>query len=363
MDPAVTTISAMGRLPPRIALVLGGGGLKGFAHIGVLRAIEALGVEVSVFAGSSIGALIAAAHVGGMSVQEMGERATALRKSDLFRFDHLSVVRRRMLAPSLYLRRPLQRIIEGIVPAGTFEDMQRTLLVNTVDLESASQVLFGLPGLRDVSVAEAVYASCALPGFFPPGIVAGRTCADGGISDNVPALAASYGMDAIIAVDVGSTNIAQAQRIHEKGFAAIYMRATQILLKSLQARHLESWAGPPLLLVRPAVWQYSWFNFANVPDMIRAGYEATMEVLEHAGPSLLTGGIWPRNRVEVRVDRERCTGCTLCVSQAPQMMRMGGDGKAEVLRSPVDWSRAEGEFVHQCPTAAIRVRSLGRAPP
>jgi predicted acylesterase/phospholipase RssA len=102
-------------------------------------------------------------------------------------------------------------------------------------------------------------------------------------------------------------NIAQAERIREKGFAAIYVRVTQILLKSLQARQLEAWRDPPLLLVRPRVWSYPWFSFANVPDIIEAGYRSALEVFERACPDLLTGGIWPRNRVEISVDPVRCT--------------------------------------------------------
>jgi ferredoxin len=62
--------------------------------------------------------------------------------------------------------------------------------------------------------------------------------------------------------------------------------------------------------------------------------------------------------VEVSVDRARCTGCTLCASLAPRMMAMDKDGKASVLRSPVEWSRAEGDFVHQCPTNAIKVETI-----
>ncbi|MDH5234368.1 MAG: patatin-like phospholipase family protein [Gemmatimonadota bacterium] len=342
-------------LPQKVALVLGGGGLKGFAHIGVLRALEERRIEPSVLAGTSIGALIAAAYAGGMPLDEMERRARALRKNDLFRIDHISMVRKRMLSPSLYLARPLRRLVEEIVPQGTFRDLDRTLLINTVDLEEASQVLWGLPGLQDVTVADAVYASCALPGFFPPGVVAGRPCADGGISDNVPALAASHGMDAVIAVDVGSTNIARARRIREKGFAAIYGRAAQIMMKSLQALQLERWRGPPLLLVRPAVWKYNWFSFAHVSRMIELGYEAANDAFDRAGASLMLGGVWPRRLVEVRVDRTACTGCTLCVTLAPHMMTMDRDGKAEVLASPVEWSRADGDFVHQCPTAAIHV--------
>ncbi len=345
-------------LPPKVALVLGGGGLKGFAHIGVLRAFQDRGIRPTVVAGTSIGSLIAAAYVGGMPIDEMERRALALTKPDLFRIDHVSMLTKRMLSPALYLGKPLEKLVRDIVPSGTFRDLSRPLLVNTVDLESASQVVWGLPGLQDVTVWEAVYASCALPGFFPPGIVAGRTCADGGISDNVPALAASYGMDAVIAVDVGSTNIARARRIRQKGFAAIYMRSAQILMKRLQGLQLESWTGPPLLLVRPAIWQYGMFSFAHVERMIVLGYEAANDALDRAGASMMLGGVWPRRLVEVRVDREACTGCTLCATLAPHLMTMDQQGKAEVLVSPVEWSRADGEFVHQCPTHAIHASSI-----
>src|SRR3989337_2563289 len=70
-------------LPERFALVLGGGGLKGFAHIGLLRAFEERGVRPSLVAGTSIGSLIAAAYCGGMTVDEMERRALALGKKDL----------------------------------------------------------------------------------------------------------------------------------------------------------------------------------------------------------------------------------------------------------------------------------------
>lgn len=324
----------------------------------MLRAFDERGIRPTVVAGTSIGALIAAAYAGGMPNAEMVERAMSLTKRDLFRIDHVGMVTKRMLSPALYLAKPLERLVRDIVPTGTFRDLQLPLLVNCVDLESASQVLWGLPGMQDVPIADAVYASCALPGFFPPGRVGGRTCADGGIADNVPALAASHGMDAVIAVDVGSTNIARARRISEKGFAAIYIRAAQIMMKSLQALQLASWKGPPLLLVRPAVWHFNWFSFAHVARIIQLGYDGANEALDRVGTSLLLGGVWPRRMVEVTVDRQACNGCTLCATIAPHMMTMDQDGKAQVLHSPVEWSRADGDFVHQCPTNAIKVESL-----
>jgi NTE family protein len=343
-------------VPGRVALVLGGGGLKGFAHIGVLRAFAERGIRPSIVAGTSIGSLIGAAYVGGMPVEEMERRALALKKKDLFRIDHLHMLTKRMLAPALYLAQPLDDLVCDIVPATTFRQLELPLLVNTVDLERGSQVIWGLPGLQDVAVADAVYASCALPGFFPPRVIQKRTCVDGGVMDNLGAAIAGFGMDAVIAVEVGSTSLATARRIREKGFAAIYMRAAQIMMKSLQTAQLAAWAGPPLLLIRPAVWQFHWFSFAHTARMIAAGYEAANDALDRAGDALwTTGGVYPRRLIELRVEDAKCTGCRLCVMLAPEVMEMDPGGKARPIESRVEWSRADGDFVHQCPTEAIGV--------
>jgi NTE family protein len=358
MSPASVPIAPQVKtvLPERLALVLGGGGLKGFAHIGLLRAFEERGVRPALVAGSSIGALIAAAYATGMSVDDMERRALALTKKDLFRIDRLHMVTKRMLSPSLYLAAPLDALVRDIVPKVTFRSLKVPLLVSTVDLERGAQVIWGLPGLQDVSVADAVYASCALPGFFPPRVIDGRTCVDGGVMDNLPNEIAVRGMDAVIGVDVGSSSLATARRIKDKGFAAIYMRAAQIMMKSLQVSQLATWAGPPLLLVRPPVWHYNWFSFAATRRMIDAGYAAAHDALDRAGDALWSaGGVYPRRTIALSVVRERCIGCTLCVTLAPDTMAMDAENKAYVIESPLEWSRADGDFIHQCPTDAIQV--------
>jgi NTE family protein len=339
-----------------MALVLGGGGLKGFAHIGLLRAFEERGITPALVAGTSIGALIAAAYATGMPVAEMERRALALTKKDLFRIDRLHMVTKRMLSPSLYLSGPLDALVRDIVPPVTFRSLKVPLLINTVDLERGAQVIWGLPGLQDVPVSDAVYASCALPGFFPPRVIAGRTCVDGGVMDNLPNAIAVQGMDAVIGVDVGSSSLATARRIKDKGFAAIYMRAAQTMMKSLQVSQLATWAGPPLLLVRPAVWHYNWFSFASTRRMIDAGYAAAHDALDRAGDALSSaGGVHPRRTIDLTVNRPKCIGCTLCVTLAPDIMAMDAENKAIVLESPLEWSRADGDFIHQCPTDAIQV--------
>src|ERR1041385_7038473 len=160
----------------RIALVLGGGGMKGFAHIGVFQALAARGIRPTLVAGTSIGSLLGAAYVGGETAEELARRAIAMRRRDLFRIDHLGMIKDRMGAPSIYLEAPLRGLVESVVPGGTFADLKAPLFVNTVDLERATQVVFGTPGLEYVNIQDAVYASCALPGVFPPGRVGPRMC-------------------------------------------------------------------------------------------------------------------------------------------------------------------------------------------
>src|SRR4029079_806977 len=170
----------------KIALVLGGGGLKGFSHIGVFKALDEMGIVPTVIAGTSIGALIGAAYVRGMSISEMADRARALKRRDLFRINRMGMLLERQHSPAIYLEQPLRDVVNAVSTRKRFDELKKTLLVNTVDIERGSQVVWGLPGLQDVSVADAVYASCALPGFYPPGVIKKGRFVDGGVIDNLP---------------------------------------------------------------------------------------------------------------------------------------------------------------------------------
>jgi NTE family protein len=360
MTPQTHERAAAGK---KIALVLGGGGMKGFAHIGVLKALEEAGIRPSIYAGTSIGAMVSAAAVGGTSADDLAQRAESLKRKDLFRINHFGMLMERMKSRSIYMEEPLRELTMSVVPSGTFDAMPATLLVNTVDIERGTQVVWGLPGLRDVSVQDAVYASCALPGFFPPGKVDGRFCVDGGVIDNLPAHIAGLGMDMVIAVDVGSSDIARLPGIADSGFAAIYMRSAQTMMHALQAFPLGQWNGPPMLLIRPKVGR-DWLSFANSGSNIREGYRAATRALEHFEAYLeQPGGIFPRKRVELTVAKDRCIGCGLCAAIAPAYFGMESSGKAFARTKVVEWSAADGEFVHHCPTHAIEATRIDLVTP
>jgi NTE family protein len=347
------------RLPRRIALVLGGGGLKGFAHIGVLQALDDLGVNPSLYAGTSIGAIIASARAAGGDVGEMLERAMQLRSRDLFRLNRIEMLLSRQRSASIYMEEPVRELVESVVPNERFDEMPRRLLVNTVDLEEGTRVVWGLPGLQHVPIADAVYASCALPGFFPPGRVGGRLCIDGGTIDNLPAAVSVLGMDAIIAVDVGSSDLSPATDVSKRGFASIYMRAATIMMHSLQQWPLVHWTGPPMILIRPRVSQFGWFGFSRTRELIAEGYRAAMETLQHMEECFSAAtGVYPRRRVQVHVDQQACIGCGLCVALAPGSMTFGANRKAVARNAYERWGPADGGFVPHCPTKAISVERL-----
>ena len=346
-----------------MALVLGGGGMKGFAHIGVMKALEERGIVPTTYAGTSIGAMLAAARVGGITPDELATRAQTLRRRDLFRINHFGMLMDRMRSPSIYLEEPLRDLCRAVVPRGKFSDLSAPLLVNTVDLERGAPVIWGAPGLQDVYVQDAVYASCALPGYFPPGRVAERLCVDGGVIDNLPVGIASLSADIIIAVDVGSTDLRPITDAMALGFANIYMRAATTMMHALQQFPLTHWDGPPMVLIRPRCGE-DWLSFSNIPDTILEGHRAAHKALEDIDAFYdQPGGVYPRRRFELEVDREKCIGCGLCVSLAPNLMGMGNDGKAYTRTRTVDWSPADGDFVHYCPTEAILARKTERIVP
>ena len=345
--------------PRRIALVLGGGGMKGFAHIGVLRALEESGVRPSLYAGTSIGALLSAAYVGGMTIDEMERRALSLRRRDLFRINHVGMLLERMRSPSIYLDEPLRALCTNAVPSVTFDELPVPLLVNTVDVERGTQVVWGLAGLRDVRVDDAVYASCALPGFFPPGKVDGRLCIDGGTIDNLPVAIAAQNADAVIAVDVGSSDLSHNTDATAQGFAATYMRAATTMMHALQLAPLREWSGPPMFLIRPRLGHVGWLSFSHTADVIAEGYRAARDALTQLPECLAaSGGVYPRAAYRIEVDRDLCTGCGFCAAIAPESMMMDARGKAAPRQEIVDWCSADGDFVRHCPTQAISASRL-----
>jgi NTE family protein len=339
----------------QFSLVLSGGGLKGLAHVGVIRALEERGLRPELVVGCSIGALIGAAWATGMSISEMEDRALAIRRADVFRVAHLDMALKRMLSPAVYRSDPLEGLIGSIVGDRTFEQLPRRLVVNTVDLNTGKQILWGLPGLTKARVADTVFASCALPGIMAPRPIDGHVCVDGAVIENLPVRAAlAVCQGPIIAVDVGGSG-GQRHSIERQGFAATYTRGLEIVMQTLAEELLRDWTEPPIILVRPRVERISMFSFNRTPYLIAEGFRALNSTLDQLPDDLaqLPPGIHPQREIELSIDPEACVGCGFCFAREPAIFARGPDGKAVVRHRRQWWSPLGDRVVRSCPTGAI----------
>lgn len=364
MSPALVPESHRPVASPPFSLVLSGGGLKGLAHIGVLRALAERGLEPSVVVGCSMGSLVAAAWATGVPVRDMENRALAVRRQDVFRVAHVDMALKRMLSPAVYRREPLDTLIHSLVGYRTFRHLSRRLVVNTADLETGQQVLWGLPGLEDAPIADAVFASCSLPGLFPPRAVLGRVCIDGAVVENLPVRAGLAALDApVIAVDVSAPG-AVRRGVDRTGFASVYSRGLEIVMQSLIASNLRGWSRVPLVLIRPRLERMSMFVFHRTPELIAEGYRATHEALDALpGPlDALAPAIYPQRALRLSIAAEDCVGCGVCVSRAPEVFAWGPDRRAVVTAPIQRWSPLAEETIRACPTAAILAEPAAAAP-
>src|SRR2546425_8893436 len=167
--------------------------------------------------------------------------AQAWTGNHLSRSTHVDRACRRMRSPALFRKEPLENLIKRTVGDLTFQQLDPPVVVNTVDLNSGMEVFWGLPGLDDIRVADAVFASCALPGYYPPHEIGGRFFVDGAVVANVPFDAArALGPELIIAVDVSASSVLTADAQGE-GFAAGFARATGVLMQTLLEPSRRAW--------------------------------------------------------------------------------------------------------------------------
>jgi NTE family protein len=240
--------------------VLGAGSSRGFAHIGVLQALDEAGVPVSIVAGSSAGSLIGAFYAAGFTPWQMQDIALKVRDIDVA---DLSTGNRRGLMAGL----ALQRLVNSQLNQMPIERMPKRFAAVCTDLATGERV-----PLVSGDTGAAVAASCAIPGVFIPANHHGRELVDGGLTSPLPvAVARQMGADFVIAVDVGS----KPSDNKRTGLYEIVLQSFEIMGRSLT--QLESKSAD--LLIQPDTGRYSSTDFSARKELIEAGYIATRAVL------------------------------------------------------------------------------------
>ncbi|MAG81891.1 MAG: patatin-like phospholipase family protein [Limnobacter sp.] len=180
-------------------LVLSGGGVRGFAHIGVLKALEELGLEPRMVIGTSAGAVVAAYWGLGYTADQMMQRAESLNNSDLF-VPVLPNLGQPVLKgeAGVFSGQFLERQLRRDFGIQTFEDLPKPIAIVATDLQTGRPVVFNAG-----DVAQAVRASSTIPGIFTPPSINGRLYIDGQASSPLPIVPAKRLSDLpILAVDV-----------------------------------------------------------------------------------------------------------------------------------------------------------------
>jgi NTE family protein len=268
----------------RIWAVLGGGGLKGLAHVGAWQAIEESGLAISGIVGTSIGALIGALVAAGMRWRELVPLAFALKKRDIVRINRRAVLINGIRQEALFLGEPLRSYIDRILPVKEWNDLRIPLQINAVNLETGLTEWFGVGARTDMPLVDALYASAALPVFYPPWRFEDRVYVDGGAEHPFPLhRAAELGATGIVGVDVGSGRQSEPHRILAEGMLAIHMRVFALMSWRKRSGMVAHWTEPPLLFVRPRLEGYQTFDFGGIKYFLEEGYRATREALMGKG--------------------------------------------------------------------------------
>ena len=281
----------------KVGLALGGGGARGLAHIGVLRVFEEEEIPINILVGTSIGALVGAAHACGIGPAEMEKKVEEYLNSPEFQSSAVKAVAKEvthereemnlpqkiqsylknrfllaqaMFRPGILSQEDFQSIINYFIPDIQIQETQIPFRAVATDLMSGEQIVFSEGSLR-----QAVTASCAVPGAIEPLKEGEKLLSDGGIICLVPStVARKEGADIVIAVAVDRGICSEEEFQTAKD---VYLRAADITSHYL-ANHELMEAD---VVIRPHVGELHWSDFSHAKDLIQEGEKATRENLEN----------------------------------------------------------------------------------
>lgn len=273
----------------KITLALGGGGTKGFTHIGVIRQLENEDCQISAIAGTSAGGIVSALYALGYSTQEIEQYAKKLVFSELFS-------RANDDAPSLLGLGGLYKVIDEVIADATFEDTKIDFATTAVDLESGQEIIF-----NHGSIANAVKATIAVPGVFPALRLGDLYLVDGGILDPVPVSVArwlnpdfpvfavnlappmtqwsdSAKIDVPSSVPVPKFIVEQLNQLRLGKALHVFIDSFEIATNTIGELRLKM--ENPDVIINPAVHQYTMFDNVNIDELITLGEQAVVKARE-----------------------------------------------------------------------------------
>ena len=247
----------------KIAVALGGGAACGFAHIGVLRALEENGIEPDIVVGTSMGAIVGGYYSAGARSADMDEFVKSFKRFQIFELNFL------IKNKSILNTTKIEKIFKDITKEKNIEDCEKKFCAIATDLASGTEVIIDKGPLW-----KAMRASMAIPAIFPPFEIDGIELYDGGLLNNVPTdVAYNLGADYVIAVDV--TQYMNLKKDNNFMFLSLY---NTILLMQEEIVKLKTKYD---CLIRPDLKGVSLekYDSSEIQIAIEAGYNETMSLI------------------------------------------------------------------------------------
>jgi NTE family protein len=255
VEPQAVAIQPLRSDKPVIALALGSGGSRGFAHIGVIKALEANGIHVDIVAGTSAGSVVGALYAGGYNGGEIERIALDLDQDRLRDTD---------LSKRGYIRgEQLQDFINRELHNRSIEQLDKPFIAVATQLDTGDEAAFNRG-----NTGKAVRASSSIPGVYYPVQIGEHEYVDGDLMSPVPvSVARAMGADIVIAVDISQQP--QDQR-YPQDIIDILKQSLRIMRQSVLAHQIES----AQIVIRPDIGKTPEINADNKLRLIKDGEDA-----------------------------------------------------------------------------------------
>ena len=245
--------------PAKIALVLGAGASKGFAHIGVLKILESHKIPVHIIVGTSVGSVVGSLYAYGLSAYELQKLSSSIEQKDIV---DLTIPDNGFIKGE-----KLEEFVNKTVKNTPMEKMKIPFYAVATEIQGGREVVFGIG-----NTGQAVRASCSIPGVFRPVKIVDNVYVDGGVVSPVAVEAAKrMGADVVIAVDIS----AGAERTPPDNTIETLLQSIDIMYSKLAAIQLLQ----ANIVIRPKVGQIGAADFSKRNEAIIEGEKAATEVL------------------------------------------------------------------------------------
>ena len=249
-------------MQPIVGLCLSGGGVRGTAHIGVIKALEENGITAEYISGSSAGAIVGGMYAAGVSVEKQFEAVSSATLSKTYKLG----LPTQGLTDLSYLKKHLSQYIKN----KEFKELPKVLFVAVSNLETGK-----LEIISEGPVLDAIQASSSVPLIFKPTEIDGKLYADGGLMSNLPVQPLIPYVDKIIAVNV--MPIVEEKR---ESFQSYFGIANRVAQMGLYANAKPNYDLCDIVIEPLEMAKFHIFNFKGFEEMLEIGYKAAMEKMD-----------------------------------------------------------------------------------